>query len=47
MDIVVAEHSGARMKLAADGIYRANLDGSNVEALITGMEEAAVIVLGP
>ena len=28
-------------------IYRANLDGSNVEALITGLEEAAVIVLGP
>ena len=31
----------------AGSIYRANLDGSNVEALIAGLEEPAMIVLGP
>ncbi len=59
VEALIAEHSipgflaldvagGQIYWTATEGsIYRANLDGSNVETLITGMEDAAVIVLGP
>ena len=58
VEALIAEHSipgflaldaagGQIYWTATEGVYRANLDGSNVETLIIGMEEAAVIVLGP